>query len=330
MSIALSPSRQSEITHDVIKSVVHLTEQRDEQTLLRSLLESVLEMLPGVQASLICLVPAPEPGMWVLDETSPLPKPMFQITDWLMAEVINLDAEAPARQFIRDGLDHLVSNLGIQEDRRKAIVMRLPKWTPADLRIAQGMINIYTNFARVLFDSARDTLTGLYNRKKLEQKLSEVLTGRINGSNRQNDQDTADYLAVFDIDRFKLVNDNFGHLIGDEVILIFAGLMRNALRDVDWVFRYGGEEFVALIKGVSPATIAAILERIRVKSPLPPGWASDGEYRLHPHCRSAVAALRIRRSGQGAVLRQGAWSQSGLELSGTAFTRKTCAGKSVR
>lgn len=265
MALALSPSRQSEITHDVIKSVVHLTEQRDEQTLLRSLLKSVLEMLPGVQASLICLVPAPEPGMWVLDEASSLPKPMFQITDWLMAEIVNLDADAPARQFIRDGLDYLVSNLGIQEDRRKAIVMRLPKWTPADLRIAQGMLNIYTNFARVLFDSERDTLTGLYNRKKLEQKLSEVLAGRISGSNRQGDQDTADYLAVFDIDRFKQVNDNFGHLIGDEVILIFAGLMRNALRDVDWVFRYGGEEFVALIKGVSPATIVAILERIRVK-----------------------------------------------------------------
>lgn len=261
----MSSSTQSEITHDVIKSVVHLTEQRDELTLLRSLLASILEMLPGVQASLICLVPAPERGGWVLDETYSLPKPMFPITDWLMAEAGSLNAEAPTRQLTQGGLGYLISSLGIQDNRRKAIVMLQPEWIPADLRIAQGMLKIYANFARVLFDSERDTLTGLYNRKKLDQKLSELLAGRMSGSNRERDKDTADYLAVFDIDHFKHINDNFGHLIGDEALLIFAGLVRNTLRDVDWVFRYGGEEFVALIKGVLPETIASILERIRAK-----------------------------------------------------------------
>jgi diguanylate cyclase (GGDEF)-like protein len=245
--------------------VVHLTEQRDELTLLRSLLESILEMLPGVQASLICLVPAPERGGWIPDQTCSLPEPMFPIADWLMAEAGSLSADAPARQFTREGLGYLISSLGIQDVQRKAIVMLQPEWNPADLRIAEGMLKIYANFARVLFDSERDTLTGLYNRKKLDQKLGELLAGRMSGSNRERDKDTADYLAVFDIDHFKRINDNFGHLIGDEALLIFAGLLRNALRDVDWVFRYGGEEFVALIKGVSPETIASILERIRGK-----------------------------------------------------------------
>jgi len=53
--------------------------------------------------------------------------------------------------------------------------------------------------------------------------------------------------------------------MGDEVLLVFAGLVRNALRDVDWVFRYGGEEFVALIKGVSPEIIEVVLDRVRVR-----------------------------------------------------------------
>ncbi len=265
MPAGMSPSKQSEITHDVIKSVVHLTEQRDELTLLRSLLETIQEMLPGVPAALICLVPGPERGGWILDENCALPKPMFPIADWLMAEVGSLSAEAPTRQLTRDGIGYLISSLGIQDSQRKAIVMLQPELNPADLRIAQGMLKIYANFARVLFDSERDTLTGLYNRKKLDQKLSELLAGRMSGSNRERDKDTADYLAVFDIDHFKRINDNFGHLIGDEVLLIFAGLLRNTLRDVDWVFRYGGEEFVALIKGVSPGIIASILERIRVK-----------------------------------------------------------------
>lgn len=261
----MQPSKQSEITHEVIESVVHLTEQRDELTLLRSLQESILEMLPGAQTSMICLVPGPQRGQWIQDEALPLPRPMFPVTDSLVAEAVRLNAEAPTRQLALDGQSYLISSLGLQGERRKAIVIRQSEWGLADVRIAQGMLNIYANFAKMLFDSERDTLTGLYNRKKLEQKLGELLTGRINGRNRKSDQDTDDYLAVFDLDHFKRINDSYGHLIGDEVLLVFAGLMRNTLRDVDWVFRYGGEEFVVLIKDVTPGTIASILERIRLK-----------------------------------------------------------------
>lgn len=260
----MQPSKQSEIAHEVVESVVHLTEQRDELTLLRSLQESILEMLPGVQTFMICLVPGSQHGQWIQDEALPLPKSMFPLTG-PVAEAARLNAEAPTRQMVLDGQSYLISSLDLQGERRKAIVIRQSEWVLADLRIAQGMLNIYANFAKMLFDSERDTLTGLFNRKKLDQKLGELLTGRINGRKRKNEQDTDDYPAVFDLDHFKRINDNYGHLIGDEVLLVFAGLMRNALRDVDWVFRYGGEEFVVLIKDVSPGTIASILERIRVK-----------------------------------------------------------------
>lgn len=265
MSAAMQSSKQSEITHEVIESVVHLTEQRDELTLLRSLQESILEMLPAVQTSMICLVPGAQRGEWVQDEAFPLPRPMFPVNGSLVEEAASLSTEAPSRQLVQDGQSYLISSLGLQEERRKAIVIRQPQWDQAELRIAQGMLKIYANYAKMLFDSERDTLTGLYNRKKLEQKLGELLASRLNGRNRKNDQETADYLAVFDLDHFKRINDNYGHLIGDEVLLVFAGLMRNALRDVDWVFRYGGEEFVVLIKDVTPEIIEVILERIRSK-----------------------------------------------------------------
>ncbi len=265
MSAAMQPSRQSEITHEVIESVAHLTEQRDELTLLRSLQESILEMLPAVQTSMICLVQGPQRGQWIQDEAFPLPGPMFPVNSGLVEEAASLSAEVPNRQLVQDGQSYLISSLGFQEDRRKAIVMRQTEWEQADLRTAQGMLKIYASYARMLFDSERDTLTGLYNRKKLEQKLSELLTGRLHGRNRKHDQEMADYLAVIDLDHFKRINDNYGHLIGDEVLLVFAGLTRNALRDVDWVFRYGGEEFVVLVKNVAPEIIAVILERIRAK-----------------------------------------------------------------
>jgi len=262
MSVAKLQSRQSEITHEVIESVVHLTEQRDELTLLRSLQHSILEMLPEVQIAMVCLAPDPS-GHWVMDTACPMPIPMFPVSDGLMAEIGSLESEKSIRQYAAAGQVYLIGSLGAQDDRRKVIMIRQNEWNDADLRIASGMLNIHANFSRVLFDSERDTLTGLYNRKKLEQKLGELLVGRMRGHNRQRDDNANDYLAVFDIDHFKRINDNHGHLMGDEVLLVFAGLVRNALRDVDWVFRYGGEEFVALIKGVPPETISPILERVR-------------------------------------------------------------------
>lgn len=261
----MSLTKHSENAHAVIESVVNLTEQRDELPLLRSLLEAVLEMLPEVEANLIWLVPGAEPGKWVQDEACLLPPPMFPVTEWLLAEAAGLSSEMPTKQAEHGGQSYLISSLGIQEGRRKVIVVRQPEWGTTDLGIAQGMIQIHANYARLLFDSERDTLTGLFNRKKLEQKLGEMLAARNSGYNREGDQGKSDYLAVFDIDHFKRVNDNYGHLIGDEVLLTFAGLVRSTLRDLDWVFRYGGEEFVALIKSVSPEVIVIILERIRTK-----------------------------------------------------------------
>ncbi len=256
---------QPRITREVIESVVHLTEQRDELTLLHSLQESILEMLPGVKVSMLCLVPASERGQWKLDQDCHLPENQFPLTDALVAEAASLNPDETSRMWTHDGHRYLICSLGLRADRRKAILMRQAEWSSADQLIAEGMLKIYGNYARVLFDSERDTLTGLYNRKKLEQKMSELLAARLSGFHRERDKDTADYLAVLDIDHFKRINDNYGHLIGDEVLIIFAGLVRNALRDVDWVFRYGGEEFVVLVKGVTPATIASIMERIRGK-----------------------------------------------------------------
>lgn len=260
-----SRARARETAPAVIESVVTLTEQRDELTLLRSLLEAIREMLPGVETAILWLVPAAEPGQWMQDQACPLPKPTFSLDRQLLEQAADLDREASIRQVVRDDQAYVIGSLGIQEGRRKVIVLCQPEWIATDLRIAQGMITIHANYARLLFDSERDTLTGLYNRKTMEQKLGELLSARAGGYHREHDPDTADYLAVFDIDRFKRINDSYGHLIGDEVLLTFAGLVRHALRDVDWVFRYGGEEFVALLKGVPPGTIGVVLDRIRVR-----------------------------------------------------------------
>ena len=71
-------------------------------------------------------------------------------------------------------------------------------------------------------------------------------------------------LLMFDLDHFKRVNDTFGHLVGDEVLVVFGGVLRKTLRQTDVLGRLGGEEFAAVLPGTSVACAAALAERVRV------------------------------------------------------------------
>ena len=71
------------------------------------------------------------------------------------------------------------------------------------------------------------------------------------------------WLGVIDIDHFKRVNDNYGHLIGDEVLLLLSRLMRSSFRFHDRLYRFGGEEFVVLMRCASDGDAALALERLR-------------------------------------------------------------------
>lgn len=93
-----------------------------------------------------------------------------------------------------------------------------------------------------------DPLTGLYNRRSFNQQISEY----------------KEYsLILFDIDHFKSVNDEFGHLMGDEVLKFLADLLKTETREGDQCFRFGGEEFIVLLPNTELDTTYSIAERIR-------------------------------------------------------------------
>jgi diguanylate cyclase (GGDEF)-like protein len=71
------------------------------------------------------------------------------------------------------------------------------------------------------------------------------------------------YIGVIDIDHFKSVNDTYGHLIGDEVLLLLSRLMRSVFRFHDRLYRFGGEEFVVLMRCAGDAEATIALERLR-------------------------------------------------------------------
>ena len=102
-------------------------------------------------------------------------------------------------------------------------------------------------------------MTGLLNRKTFDEHLHRFS----NSTKAENMTEIQPWLAVIDIDHFKLVNDRYGHLFGDEVLILVANLLRSNFGSQHRVFRFGGEEFVILLQPMSLSAVSEALEHFR-------------------------------------------------------------------
>ena len=126
------------------------------------------------------------------------------------------------------------------------------------------LLQVYGNQTLMLSRSELDPLTGLYNRQSFDERIRRVLQ-RAARQRRAADGSGAagTCFALFDVDHFKQVNDQYGHLYGDEVLTLLARLMVKSFRHEDLLFRYGGEEFAVVLANASLEIAASALERFR-------------------------------------------------------------------
>jgi diguanylate cyclase (GGDEF)-like protein len=161
-------------------------------------------------------------------------------------------------------------------------------------------------------DATVDALTGLFNRRWWDRRFQRLVTRAHHGQSPLG-------LAVIDVDHFKRFNDTFGHMAGDRVLSLVAGVLSNHLRPTDLVARFGGEEFVVALPGTLEPGVAAVADRLRVSvasaqpcceegQTLPPVTISVGLATLLPGesaeelFRRADAALyRAKRAGRNRV-----------------------------
>lgn len=104
--------------------------------------------------------------------------------------------------------------------------------------------------------ATHDDLTGIWNRRKFMEMLQEERM-------RAERSGSGFAVAILDLDRFKQVNDRFGHLVGDVALKEAAALLQAAMRATDRAARYGGEEFVLLLVNINPEALRATVERVR-------------------------------------------------------------------
>ena len=119
--------------------------------------------------------------------------------------------------------------------------------------VDEGGAIAYKRLQRAMFI---DTLTGTGNRRYLNRRLEEELSYGM-----RHDETVGVLLA--DLDHFKLVNDTWGHPVGDRVLSEIAAIIEEQVRNEDSVYRYGGEEFCILVRGVAEPGLVAMAERIR-------------------------------------------------------------------
>ena len=139
--------------------------------------------------------------------------------------------------------------------------------------LIDGIVRIYENYLILIHENETDKLTSLYNRRTFDQKLKRLLLDQqklsqdnndfTENSRTYNEEDSA-WLAGLDVDHFKQVNDSFGHVYGDEVLLLLAQEMKKHFRREDIIFRFGGEEFVIILAATSMENAQNILERFRI------------------------------------------------------------------
>lgn len=200
---------------------------------------------------------------------------------------------------LRGALDHqkrlftLVSEQSSEAARRAASVAAVQLQTAgAEDRAARFQARardllssnerIHRRSEDLLRQAFEDPLTGLPNRRRLEQLLAAETRGYS--------------IVMLDVDHFKEVNDHHSHLVGDGVLCDLAQLLRANCRDQDTALRFGGEEFILLVREATPEGLLALAERTRASvqahdwTALAPGLAVTASFGIAHVSDSPVSA----------------------------------------
>lgn len=265
----------------LLDSIIGLTEQRDVESLEHSLLSCIAEMFSCESLALV--------------------KPLFEHGAGLVRESLRLwhDSYKGSYKFTRDGEPYLpdaefrkaflskeaveFTNSNNQTvlyfpviDNNKLLTMLAitsPKHEAGLLEALDGLGRIYCNCHNLLSENSHDSLTGLLNRKTIDKNFNQliaeqrkhqkILVEKHSEQHRMlNDCDRV-FLAIADIDHFKNINDDYGHIYGDEILLVITRLMRESFRSNDLLFRFGGEEFVILLEPTDEAQAYKVFEKFR-------------------------------------------------------------------
>ncbi len=148
------------------------------------------------------------------------------------------------------------------------------------IQTIEAMLHVFRNMYNLLAYSDRDALTGLLNRKALDDTFYSAVLEEIEagvdfrsqalaspvapGQERRHRVPPNYWLGTVSVDKFPVLSDQYGHLIGEEVLLLVARILNNTFRTYDRIYRFGGDQFAVLMHCPDEALVLAAFERFRV------------------------------------------------------------------
>lgn len=266
-------------TVQVIDSLAEITRYQDREVLEKSLVTTLSELIPALEFrlykvqvagdSLEMALSAFAAKGAVVSEALPrnhkIPEGLAQgILKAVRSETLvqHEDAEKRLYNIIYPVYDRYDEIYGVMVQ-----VTTSPSYE--DQRFTHGLLRVYSNYLALLEESQKDKLTNLLNRETLDREITKLIVGNARKAYQSSDDSRRStdvwkaWLCVVDVDHFKRVNDRFGHLFGDEVLILLARLLESTFRQDDQTFRYGGEEFVIVFKTLDRRDAVSVCERLR-------------------------------------------------------------------
>ncbi len=191
-------------------------------------------------------------------------------SDTTLASILNKAVKTTDQRAVTDFLNRSAVFIGGQETDYKKywfvgvsmllVVMGLLWWIKylrgLNTRLARIQTKLRQKSKELEKLSVTDALTNTYNRHKLDSDLNKEIARADRYANQLS-------LIMLDIDFFKGINDEFGHIAGDEILVAFAKLLRENLRDNDVLGRWGGEEFLIICSGIGATSTVSLAEKLR-------------------------------------------------------------------
>lgn len=209
-------------------------------------------------------------GAEALEELQSPDAPKLAILDWMMPQMDGIEVCRRLRRgdepyvyilllTARQSNDDLLLGLDAGADDYLAKPVDMPQLKArlaSGKRIIELQEKLIGAYEAKRFEAAHDSLTGLWNRTA----IVGFLHGELARSRREH---TSVSVLMCDIDKFKAVNDHYGHHGGDEVLRQVSSRLSLAIRNYEWISRYGGEEFLIVVPNCNSTAAAQIAERLR-------------------------------------------------------------------
>lgn len=266
----------------VLQSIVTITSHRDRNLLDRALLGTLTELTRSTRITLYRILPTDQGEEAILvaeacthsDNASTLPEASVAFPSRAnFIPVCNSGKECV--QPIDENTFLSVYPIVCQRGVVGLLEMISVGHSDMQKLLISAFLKVYSNYLTILDESETDTLTGLLNRRTFDNNIEKIVADHPASdrtlatsipqhlAQRAESGEFPHWLAVIDIDHFKHVNDNFGHLYGDEVLLLLSRNMQRNFRQHDKLFRFGGEEFVVVLDRTSQKDAKTVLERFR-------------------------------------------------------------------